>query len=108
MKKNVYDSDTDDDSISNKTVDSGDVDIECNIVQQRSQCHSNFNGSSFDPNNLQLPAAVPDRASISHISSVALKNSTDITFGNKTLYNGPITVNQFGLETPPATTDLGE
>lgn len=33
-----------------------------------------------------------------HIGSIALQNSTDITFGDKTFYQGPVTVKQFFLE----------
>lgn len=95
-QKNVYCSDGDDSS-SNITVDSDEADFEWNAV--RCQRENTLNGSRTNDCSLQLPA-VPEKTPISHISSVALQNSTDITFGNKTLYNGPITVNQFGLETP--------
>lgn len=33
-----------------------------------------------------------------NIGSIALQNSTDITFGDKTFYQGPVTVKQFFLE----------
>lgn len=33
-----------------------------------------------------------------NIGSIALQNSTDITFGNKTFYQGPVTIKQFMLE----------
>lgn len=93
MTQNDVYSDTDDSS-SNVTVDSDDVDIKCSSVEQK-QCQNDY--SRINAVNLNLP--VPDKTSISHISSVALQNSTDITFGNKTLYSGPITVNQYGCET---------
>lgn len=32
------------------------------------------------------------------IGSIAVQNSTDITFGNKTFYQGPVTIKQFLLE----------
>lgn len=102
-QNNEYTCDADDSS-SNVTVESNDSDIECRTV--RTQYESNLDGSRVNAINLNLPD-IPDKAPISHISSVALQNSTDITFGNKTLYNGPITVNQYGLEIP-ATSSIGK
>lgn len=102
-QKNVYSNDGDDSS-SNVTVDSDETDVEWNSV--RCQRENDFNGSRVNDCSLQLPT-IPDKTPISHISSVALQNSTDITFGNKTLYNGPITVNQFGVERPTSI-NLGE
>lgn len=83
------------DSSSNKTVESEEDDVVCSTV--RPQYESNLDGSRLNASNL-IPPSVPDKPSISHIQSVTLQNSTDITFGNKTLYNGPITVNQYGLD----------
>lgn len=90
-----------DDSTSNTTVESdAEDDIECNVA--KNQCHYNLNVSQMiNANDLHLPTLpVPDKTSIPHISSVAVQNSNDITFGNKMLYNGPITVNQYGVERP--------
>lgn len=105
-QNNAYTCDADD-SNSNVTVESDDSDIERSTVSTvRTQYESNLDGSRVNAINLNLPG-IPDKAPISHISSVALQNSTDITFGNKTLYSGPITVNQYGLE-KPATSSIGK
>lgn len=101
-QSNVY-SDADD-STSNITVESDDTDIERNVVS--TPYPNSFDESRINASDLNLPGGggiVPNKASISHISSVALQNSSDITFGNKTLYSGPITVNQYGLEKSTAT-----
>lgn len=37
-------------------------------------------------------------ASIPRIGTVAVQNSTDIQFGNKTFFNGPVTIKQFMLD----------
>lgn len=37
-------------------------------------------------------------ASKPNIGSIALQNSSDITFGNKTFYHGPVTIKQFLLD----------
>lgn len=50
-----------------------------------------------------LDAAMPSHSSIMStsndatpkIGSIAVQNSTDITFGNKTFYQGPVTIKQF-------------
>ena len=39
-----------------------------------------------------------NNAEQSRIGTVAVQNSTDITFGNKTFYQGPVTIKQFLLD----------
>lgn len=90
--------DDSDDSSSNMTVENDDIELECSVV--RTESRNNVDGYRVNARSLSLPAVVPDKTSISHISSVALQNSTDITFGNKTCYSGPVTVNQYGVEKP--------
>lgn len=104
MTKNIVTIDETADSISNITVESEadsistitveSADIEWNTV--RTQYDNDLNAFDLHSNNLNLPSEI-EKPSIS-ISSIALQNSTDITFGNKTLYSGPITVNQYGIE----------
>lgn len=51
-----------------------------------------MNGSVPSPTievNGMPPCAIPT------IQSIAIKNSTDVTFGNKTHYHGPVTIKQF-------------
>lgn len=93
IQKNAYSVDADDSS-SNITVESDETDNECSTV--RTKYENNLDVSRINASNLNLPG-LPDKTSISHISSIALRNSTDITFGNRTLYSGSITVNQYGL-----------
>lgn len=93
-QNNAYTVDADDSS-SNVTVESEESYNQCST--ERTQYENNLDGSRLNAINLNIPGA-PDKAPISHISSIALQNSTDITFGNKNLYSGPITVNQYGLE----------
>lgn len=38
------------------------------------------------------------QANNSRIESIAIQNSSDIQFGNKTFYNGPVTIKQFLLD----------
>lgn len=95
---------SEDDSCSNVTVESEEIDAECSVV--KTKFTDDLIGSQILASNLNLPG-IPDKLPISHISSVALQNSTDITFGNKTLYSGPITVNQYGIE-KPTTTNFGK
>ncbi|XP_037044771.1 peptidoglycan recognition protein-like isoform X1 [Bradysia coprophila] len=104
-QNNVYISDVED-ATSETTVDSEDEYVGSSVAAQ-SQYQNHLNDSRITANNINVPAInVPDKSPISHISSVALQNSTDITFGNKTLYNGPITVNQYGIADPCRTSDL--
>lgn len=93
------------DTTSEIIVDSED---DSSVIVQ-SQCQHSLDVSRINANNINIPEInVPDKTPISHISSVALQNSTDITFGNKTLYNGPITVNQYGIGNPSRTSDLSK
>ena len=39
-----------------------------------------------------------NNANNSRIESIAIQNSSDIQFGNKTFYNGPVTIKQFLLD----------
>ncbi|XP_037044772.1 peptidoglycan recognition protein-like isoform X2 [Bradysia coprophila] len=106
-QNNVYISDVED-ATSETTVDSEDEYVGSSVAAQ-SQYQNHLNDSRITANNINVPAInVPDKSPISHISSVALQNSTDITFGNKTLYNGPITVNQYGIADPCRTSDLND
>lgn len=54
--------------------------------------------------NTNLNSAMPEQSSIMcannndnklSIGSIAVQNSSDITFGNKTFYQGPVTIKQF-------------
>lgn len=43
----------------------------------------------------------------SNIGTIAVQNSSDITFGNKTFYQGPVTIKQFLLDSNWKDTDTG-
>lgn len=91
-ESNVYISDLDD-SISNTTIDSEVDDVKW--LQTQCQDKTTY-ASRTSISHLSLPVVnVLDGKPIQHITSVALQNCTDITFGNKMMYNGPITVNQY-------------
>lgn len=96
MKVSSKSSDTaEEDGSSLSTVfDSDDSDTEVpsttnGIILTQKNCTINCNENSVDN------SIIPQNPPIAHISSIALQNSSDITFGNKTLYNAPVTVNQF-------------
>ncbi|KAJ6641853.1 Peptidoglycan recognition protein [Pseudolycoriella hygida] len=72
------------------TVDE-EMDVQCSAIDNPYQ-------NNTDGCRIQLNMPNLAKSPLSHISSVAFQNSTDITFGNKTLYSGPITVNQFGVD----------
>lgn len=47
----------------------------------------------------ECKSAENDNSSVKpNIGSIAVQNSSDITFGNKTFYQGPVTIKQFLLE----------
>lgn len=73
-KSSVFDSDSNFDSDS----ESGDV-----IIHDDS-CQSNI----LQTNDVNKP----------NIGSIAIQNSSDITFGDKTFYNGAVTINQYFYE----------
>lgn len=76
------------------------------IVPSPASLHNNLNQSSssgimmMDTN---LDTAMPRHSSVMcanndvkpNIGSIAVQNSSDITFGNKTFYQGPVTIKQF-------------
>lgn len=97
------------------------------IVRSPASLHNDLNKSSssgimmIDTN---LDPAMPRHASVlcaneevkPNIGSIAVQNSSDITFGNKTFYQGPVTIKQFvydknnkwkETELPPAATAAG-
>lgn len=53
------------------------------IVEKQTAVATNHQSSDFIP---------------TQIASIAIKDSTDITFGNKTHYHGPVTIKQFMLD----------
>lgn len=81
----VVDSDSDFEEIPNQKIDritspSGIVLVNKNI----------------EPSNLcQSSVLCGNSDAKSHIGSIAVQNSSDITFGNKTFYQGPVTIKQF-------------
>lgn len=105
-ENNAYISDADD-STSNITVESDESNTKHSVVQ--THCENNINvNASINSGNVSIVDVLDRASSHPHITSVTLQNSHDITFGNKMLYNGPITVNQYGGETTFTTTKLGE
>lgn len=95
----AYISDTED-SISTITLDSTEYDVNNCEQNEDHQYVDTLDVPRTNDGNLTLPVLnnVLGSAPIPQITSVTLQNSTDITFGNKLLYNGPITVNQYGVE----------
>lgn len=103
MARNEAFSTVTDDSISCTTIESDEIDINCHREPYNfsNEIISTQHQSPFDKfrrrdKGLDLPGPI-DSTPIAHISSVALQNTTDVTFGNKTLYNGPVIVNQYGF-----------
>lgn len=81
----VVDSDSDFEEIPNQKIDritspSGIVLVNKNIEP---------------PNLCQSSVLCGNSDAKSHIGSIAVQNSSDITFGNKTFYQGPVTIKQF-------------
>lgn len=65
--------------------------------------NKNSLNSSIIPQNgsvilTQALAQVPSSAGPPKIGNIAVQNSSDITFGNKTFYQGPVTIKQFLLD----------
>jgi hypothetical protein len=88
---------------------SGDEDFEIDAVPNRDQflkhhAETSPSGSnliqSIDGNVIIVKNADNEsaQANSTRIDSVAIQNSTDIQFGNKTFYNGPVTIKQFLLD----------
>lgn len=101
MSKNcAFVSDGNEDIISIMNVDSEEDDTRCGGKPAERRTNINvpdiFNSNQGNVNitgiNMQKKTQTPQ------ITSVAFQNSNDITFGNKMLYNGPVTVNQYGRQ----------
>ncbi|XP_054736100.1 peptidoglycan-recognition protein LC-like [Anastrepha obliqua] len=54
-----------------------------------------LNGGTLSPPLLGPPPMTPNTA---QIGSIALSNSTDVTFGDKHFYEGPVTIQQFLID----------
>ncbi|XP_053956083.1 peptidoglycan-recognition protein LC-like isoform X3 [Anastrepha ludens] len=54
-----------------------------------------LNGGTLSPPLLGPPPMAPNTA---QIGSIALSNSTDVTFGDKHFYEGPVTIQQFLID----------
>lgn len=81
----VIDSDTDDEEVINN-IDSQYKSPNENVLVNKHIDAPNLNQSSIlCSNNDAKP----------NIGSIAVQNSSDITFGNKTFYHGPVTINHF-------------
>lgn len=109
--QNDDDDDDDDDYYDNGSVSDGSsvIDSDSDVGEfVPSQHHSNLNeslpssGIMMMDKNLDI-GALPRHSSIwcanndikPNIGSIAVQNSSDITFGNKTFYQGPVTIKQF-------------
>lgn len=85
-ESSIVDSDLDLDSDSDS-----DIDVVINRIDHIDQ---SISALELLDKNLNIPNYATNDTKPS-ISSVAVQNSTDITFGNKTFYNGPVTIKQF-------------
>lgn len=91
---------SDDDS---SVVDS-DSDIEdipkspSDFLRNRIMCTSNEQNQGVIVINETISSDNNNVAKQPQIGSIAVQNSSDITFGNKTFYQGPVTIKQFLLE----------
>lgn len=77
-----------------------DSDNEENVVRERRDCESNSNTTKVMNKILMNEAQMieksePDTNTKSNIGNIVVHNSSDITFGNKTFYQGPVTIKQF-------------
>lgn len=96
----------DDDNISSSAYSDSDVDeIEIDIEKNKTLDCSNFNDNNLNilPQNgnsffgQAIANATVQPPAFGGIGSIALQNTSDVTFGNKTYYQGPVTLQQFLL-----------
>lgn len=67
-------------------------------AQQNGTVQTHVEVPGMDTNSVAMPPSpsIPQSSAtaIPAIQSIAIKNSTDVTFGNKTHYHGPVTIKQ--------------
>lgn len=86
------------------SVSDSDSDVE-NVNMNESDFQSASNGmvlvnNSIDPKKLSQSniLCTNNETSKANIGSIAIQNSSDITFGDKTFINGPVTIKQFLMD----------
>lgn len=92
-----------DDSGESTCPSDSEEEFELNAVRLKDQFlkyHQNDSSQTIskpDGNHLIVNHSVADKnvASETNIDTIAIQNSTDIQFGNKTFYNGPVFIKQF-------------
>lgn len=80
--------------------DDDDVDGPTVLSRQQHTIHGDRNevvlvSNHSDGGDQSILAATSNSALRPNIGSIAVQNSSDITFGNKTFYQGPVTIKQF-------------
>lgn len=81
-----------------------DSENEENVISECRDCESNDSYTTHDMNGILMNEAQileksePDTNNKSNIGNIVVHNSSDVTFGNKTFYQGPVTIKQFLLD----------
>lgn len=109
----TIDENENDSSVIDSDSDADDV-VNCNDNDYRSPSGIVLVDKIVDPNVCQSSILCANNDVNSNIGSIAVQNSSDITFGNKTFYQGPVTIKQFVLDKnkwkesdPPGNDNLG-
>lgn len=110
----TLDDDEDDSSVIDSDSDVDNV-INCNENDYRSASGVVLVSKNLDPPNFcQSSTLCANNDAKPNIGSIAVQNSSDITFGNKTFYQGPVTIKQFVYDKnkwketePPESDNLG-
>ena len=92
----LNDDDIDSSSVADSDSDTEDIPAAVDFVQPNIGFRA-LNGTVIKDNSVDL-VQHRDTAKQTSIGSIAVQNSSDITFGNKTFYQGPVTIKQFLLE----------
>lgn len=82
--------------------DSSTIDSDSDAEEIVNRCDNHYTTSSgivlatknLDPPNLFQSSVLSANDAKPNIGSIAVQNSSDITFGNKTFYQGPVTIKQ--------------